>query len=297
MQDNRTFDHISALPCWTGTPAIEPLIGGMTNRNYLVADASGQRYVVRVGRDLLEHGALRFNELAAARAAHLAGISPEVIFAGDGLMVSRFIGGRTLSSENLRDPPTLTHVVELLRRCHDDIPAHFRGPALIFWVFQVIRNYLTVLGDHDANLLALPLATLAQRNQQLEAAVGPVNIVFGHNDLLAANIIDDGSRLWLIDWDYAGFNTPLFDLANLASNNALTPELETLLLESYFRMPLDDNRRRAFTAMKCASLLREGLWGAVSQLTSTHDFDYARYARDYLARFELMWENLEDSNG
>ena len=53
----------------------------------------------------------------------------------------------------------------------------------------------------------------------LELAVGPVDLVFGHNDLLAGNFIDDGRRVWLIDWDYAGFNSPLFDLANLASNN------------------------------------------------------------------------------
>ena len=60
-------------------------------------------------------------------------------------------------------------------------------------------------------------------------------LVFGHNDLLPANLIDDGSRLWLIDWDYAGFNSPLFDLANLASNNQLAEEQEAWLLEAYYR--------------------------------------------------------------
>ena len=61
--------------------------------------------------------------------------------------------------------------------------------------------------------------------------------MFGHNDLLAANLIDDGERLWLVDWEYGGFNSPLFDLGGLASNNELPPELEEWLLEPYFDAP------------------------------------------------------------
>ena len=70
--------------------------------------------------------------------------------------------------------------------------------------------------------------------ERLEQIVGQVEIVFGHNDLLAANLIDDGSRLWLVDWEYCGFNSPLFDLGGLASNNELSPALEEHLLELYF---------------------------------------------------------------
>jgi thiamine kinase-like enzyme len=124
-----------------------------------------------------------------------------------------------------------------------------------------------------------------------------VTIVFGHNDLLAANLIDDGQRLWLIDWDYAGFNSPLFDLANLASNNEFTPELESVLLESYFGAPPAAPLSRAFAAMQCASLLRESLWGAVSRLTSSIDFDYAAYTRDYLQRFEQRWRRFQEPHG
>jgi thiamine kinase-like enzyme len=124
-----------------------------------------------------------------------------------------------------------------------------------------------------------------------------VTIVFGHNDLLAANLIDDDQRLWLIDWDYAGFNTPLFDLANLASNNELSPDLETQLLQHYFGESPGRELRRSFLAMKCASLLRESLWGAVSRLTSSIVFDYAAYAADYLGRFEQCWQQFEVNHG
>jgi thiamine kinase-like enzyme len=120
----------------------------------------------------------------------------------------------------------------------------------------------------------------------LEEAVGPTTIVFGHNDLLAANIMDDGRRLWLIDWEYAGFNSPLFDLANLASNNDLDADAVRRLLEGYFGRGNDRRLVHAFSAMRCASLLREAMWSMVSEIHSTLDFDYAAYTAENLARFE-----------
>lgn len=296
-KNDPVFDQIARLPCWSGSIDIEPLVGGITNRNYRITEAGGRRLVVRLGEDIPEHGVMRFNELAAARAAQAAGISPEVIFAGDGFLVSRFIDGRTFTPVDVREPLNLDRIVELVRRCHHDIPRHFQGPALIFWVFQVIRNYLNLLNARHSNPYDVTLDSLAQKGERLEQALGPVTIVFGHNDLLAANLIDDGQRLWLIDWDYAGFNSPLFDLANLASNNEFTPDREASLLDSYFGRPASREHCRGFAAMQCASLLRETLWGAVSRLTSTIEFDYSAYAHDYLGRFDRMWQKFEASHG
>jgi thiamine kinase-like enzyme len=297
MRSSDIQDAIRSLPCWSGDVGIAPLQGGITNRNYRVTDRDGGDYVVRIGRDIPEHGVMRFNELAAARAAHAAGLSPEVVHAQEGMLVSRYIDGRTLAPDDVRDPATLARVVELVRRCHDEVPRHLRGPALMFWVFQVIRNYLAFLRERPAAPGYAPLGELAARNERLERALGPVTIVYGHNDLLAANLIDDGSRLWLIDWDYAGFNSPLFDLANLATNNELPPALETRLLEQYSGAPADAATRRGFRAMQCASLLRETLWGAVSRHTSRIDFDYGAYAADYLRRFEARWRQFEVEHG
>ena len=127
------------------------------------------------------------------------------------------------------------------------------------------------------------LTALADR---LESAVGPVDIVFGHNDLLAANFIDDGMRLWLVDWDYAGFNSPLFDLGGLASNNGFSAAEEETLLALYFERPVDDLLRRKAFAMTAASLLRESMWSMVSEIYSPLAFDYAAYTQENLHRFE-----------
>ncbi len=128
--------QIRALPCFVGVADVAELGGGMTNRNYRVDDRSG-RYVVRLGQDIPEHGVMRWHELAAARAAYAAGISPEVVYAAPGLWVSRFVDGRTLQAQDLRADGQLAMLVPLLQRCHREMPRHLTGPVLMFWVFQV----------------------------------------------------------------------------------------------------------------------------------------------------------------
>ncbi len=81
----------------------QPLAGGITNQNFTVED-HGRRYVVRVGSDILVHGVVRANELAASQAAHLAGLSPRVVHAEPGILVLDFIEGRTFTPEDVRNP-------------------------------------------------------------------------------------------------------------------------------------------------------------------------------------------------
>ena len=279
--------RVAGLPCWSGSVDPEPLTGGITNINFVVADG-GERFFVRVGEDIPIHGILRVNELAAARAAEAAGVSPAVVYAEPGAIVMRFVEGRTYGPEDVRDPTNLERIVDLIRRCHHDIPRHLRGPVLMFWVFHVIRDYAGTLRDGNSRSREL-LPNLLERAERLEAAVGPIQVVFGHNDLLAANFIDDGERLWLVDWDYAGFNSPLFDLANVASNNEFPPELASRLLEAYFGRPPDAALSRRYAAMACASLLRETMWSMVSEIHSTLDFDYVAYTDENLSRFERSY--------
>jgi len=282
--------RIAALTCWGGPVTPQPLGGGISNHNFLVEDG-GQRFFVRVGEDFEVHNVLRRFELAASRAAHAAGISPEVVHAEPGAMVFRYLDGRTLAPEDVRDPAMLERIVPLLRACHHELPRHFRGPAPMFWVFQVLRDYAARLAD-DGHRLAGELPRYIAAAARLEAMVGPVEIAFGHNDLLAANLIDDGKRLWLVDWEYAGFNSPLFDLGGLASNNELPPDLETHLLELYFDAPATADLRLRYQAMKCASLLREAMWSMVSEVHLTVDFDYVAYTAENLARFEKAYAVL-----
>ena len=281
-------ERAARLACWSTSVDPEPVVGGITNANFRVEDA-GEHFFVRIGDDIPVHGVMRFNEAAASRAAHAAGISPEVVHQEHGALVLRYVSGRTLRAEDVREPDVLERVVDLVARCHHEVARHLRGPTLAFWVFHVIRDYAHTLREgRSRKTNDLPrLLGIAER---LEAAVGPIDFVFGHNDLLAANLLDDGERLWLIDWDYAGWGSPLFDLGGLASNNDLTPEQEDAVLARYFAREPEASLRHAYAAMKCASLLRESMWSMVSELHSVIDFDYESYTDDNLERFERATE-------
>ena len=276
--------RVEALACWSGKVAPEIIKGGITNANFRVED-SGRRYFVRIGDDIPVHGVMRFNELAASLAAAACGLSPKVVHAEPGALVFEFVEGRTLSAEDVRKPEMLARILPLIRKCHREMPLHVTGPALIFWVFHVLRDYGHSLEAGKSRHLA-ELPRLLGIASELERAVGAVEIVYGHNDLLPTNFIDAGTKLWLIDWDYAGFNSPLFDLANLCSNNEVAPADEVRLLEDYFERRADADLLRRYHAMKCASLLRETMWSMISEIHSTLDFDYAAYTAENLARFE-----------
>ena len=279
------------LSCWTGKVDPQPLHGGITNVNFVVADGDG-KFVVRVGGDIPLHQVMRFNELAASRAAHAAGISPEVVHWEPGALVLRFIEGKTFAAGDVRRPENLPRIVELVRRVHTELPEHLRGPALVFWVFHVLRDYAATLRDGGSRMVP-ELPRLMEVADRLEGEVGPVDLVYGHNDLLAANLIDDGERLWLVDWDYGGFNSPLFDLANLASNNEFTTEMESALLEAYFGVPGTGALYRRFAAMKCASLLREAMWSMVQERHAALDFDFVAYTGENLDRFERVYGEFQ----
>jgi thiamine kinase-like enzyme len=205
-------------------------------------------------------------------------LSPEVAYAAEDITVLRFIEGRTFEEKDLA--ANLARVVPLLKTCHREVGRHLRGPVNAFWVFHVIRDYVRLIGG-EPNYLALA--------DRLEQAQVPLPMVFGHHDLLPGNFIDDGHRLWLIDWEYGAMGTPMFDLANLASNGGFDAAQDRALLDAYFDGDVSVELRAAFEAMKAASLLREALWALVSDIhLKTPGIDYQRHAREYLGRLDRL---------
>jgi thiamine kinase-like enzyme len=217
-----------------------------------------------------------------ARAAHAAGFAPAVEYVAPGVMVTAFVSAHTWTAAEVCAAPD--RVAVLLRAFHAAMPAQVSGAAFLFWPFHVIRDYARTLSgsDHSPELPAM--VDLAA---EMEAAQVPLPLVFGHNDLLPANFLDDGTRLWLIDFEYAGFGTALFDLAGAASNAGMDPAAADDLLGRYFCATPDPPLRRAFEAMQVASLLRETMWAMVSERhMAAPGVDYAAYTsenRDRLA--------------
>ncbi|MBK0327793.1 phosphotransferase [Rhodobacteraceae bacterium F11138] len=286
-------ENILTLPCWQGELTAEPLSGGLSNEIWKVTDANGA-HVVRLGQDYPFHHVSRAREAMTARAAHAAGFGPAVQHAGPGVMVTEFINARTWQAADLRDNPE--RVARLLAKFHSTMAPQITGAAFLFWPFHVIRDYAHGLTatDHAGDLpgfLAL--------SREMEAAQVPLPIIFGHHDLLPANFLDDGSRLWLIDYEYAGFGTALFDLAGAASNAEMSAEQADALLAVYFGTKPDASLMRAFDAMQVASLLRETLWARVSGLHLTAPgVDYDAYATenhdrllDAIETYRSRWGN------
>ena len=287
-------DKIKSLPCWSGAIEISVLKGGLSNANYLVGDARG-KHVVRFGLDYPFHHVFRDREAMVARAAHAAGLAPEVRYAASGVIVTQFLGAKTFTEEDVRN--NAAKVGRLLKDFHGALPRYVTGPGFMFWVFHVIRDYAATLRRSNTPYTD-QLGAYLSHAEILEEAQVPLPIIFGHNDLLPGNILDDGEKLWLIDFEYAGFNTAMFDLAGAASNAQMTKDQSETLIESYFDRKPDANTQRAFAAMQCASLLRETMWAMVSGLyLNAPGVDYAAYAAENRNRYEAALARYQSEYG
>jgi thiamine kinase-like enzyme len=286
-------DTIRKLPFWSGNVDLVPLSGGLSNESFVVTDG-GRKYVARYGLDIPFHHVIREREREMSRAAAALGLSPELLFAEDGVMIFDFIDGTTYAAADL--PPNLGKVVALIKKCHGELHEHVRGPAYLFWVFHVLRDYAHTLRAGSSRMLpALPrLMAIAD---ELELAAGAPQICVCHADLLAANFIDDGERLWLIDWEYGSFGNAWFDLGNLCAMSEFSREHEAQLLKHYFERELETSDWRRLDAMRCAAHLREAMWSMVSELHMKLDVDYEAYTAEQLTGFEACHERYRERYG
>ena len=262
---------------------LRPLSGGITNRNFLVsAPGTDDRWVIRLaGNDTHLLGISREVEHAATVAAAGIGVGPEVtaFIRPEGYLVTRFIVGSAVSDEAVHRPETLRRVADSLRRIHD-------GPAIpgLFVPFRIVEAYRALAAARGVPIPAeYGLAQAAARRIELAFLANPVELRPCHNDLLNANFIDDGTRIRIVDWEYAGMGDPFFDLGNFSINHELTPDEDAILLAAY-----DDDVRPArlarLTLMRTVSDFREAMWGVLQQGISSLDVDFVVYAGEHFER-------------
>jgi thiamine kinase-like enzyme len=203
-------------------------------------------------------------------------------------MVTEFVTSHTWGPTDVCAAPE--RVGRLLREFHDRMGAQVSGAAFLFWPFHVVRDYVRTLGGAFTDWLPL--------NAALEATHPPLPIIFGHHDLLPANVLDDGARLWLIDYEYAGFGTCLFDLAGAASNAGMDRDQARALITAYLGAAPDPEFLRACDAMQVTSLLREMLWAHVSaRHLTTPGVDFAAYAADNLTALQAALDRYQTLHG
>jgi thiamine kinase-like enzyme len=259
------------------------LSGGITNRNFLVSGAAdGSRYVVRLaGNDTHLLGISREVEHAATVAAAGVGVGPEVIafVRPEGYLVTRFIEGSPIPEAEMRTPGRLRAVGTTLRRIHD-------GPAIpgLFVPLRIVEAYRALALARGVRIPPeYELAQSIARRIELSCLTAPVELRPCHNDLLNANFIDDGSRIRIVDWEYAGMGDPFFDLGNFSINHELDPDADAALLEAYAGHVRPAELAR-IVLMRVVSDFREAMWGVLQQGISTLDVDFVAYAAEHFDR-------------
>jgi len=282
------IEKIKTLSIWKNDLTINPLEGGITNLNFLV-NHGNEKLVVRLGQDIPEHLVYRSNEINVSKAAHEIGVSPKLIHSEQGVLVLEFIESETLDPKGVQK--NLEKIIPVIKKIHNEIPNFLSGQPAIFWVFHVIKYYANFLRSNHS-IHQNKIDDLLLKASKLEKLSSPREIVFGHNDFLAANFLDDGSKIWVVDWEYGGFNDPLFDIGGLASNNDFKQDLEKEALEMYYEKSISNDFLLKYDSMKTASLLRETMWSMVSEITSKLDFDYGEYTQENLSKFHDAFESL-----
>jgi thiamine kinase-like enzyme len=264
--------------------SLTALSGGITNRNFLiVADGQAQRWVVRLaGNDTHLLGISREVELAATVMSAGVGVGPEVtaFIRPEGYLVTRFIVGVPVSDEAVHRPETIRRVADSIRRVHS-------GPAIpgLFIPLRIVEAYRALAVARGVPIpLEYDLSRAIGRRIELALLTNPVELRPCHNDLLNANFIDDGTRIRIVDWEYAGMGDPFFDLGNFSINHELDPDEDRALLEAYDLGPARPDRLARILLMRVVSDFREAMWGVLQQGISTLDVDFVAYAGDHFDR-------------
>jgi thiamine kinase-like enzyme len=287
--DDRIGAVLDCVPLLRGRDrSVTPLMGGITNQNYRV-DTGDESFVLRIaGENTGFLGIDRAVEHACSLAAAQLDVGAEVIafLPEHDALLTRFVPGRLLKPSDVRERSTMSRIVEALRRYHDGGPRDG-----MFSPFQVVRDYYALAWNRQVAFpptIGEAMNRLGRIEVALETAEAPCPC---HNDLLATNLIDDGSAVRIIDWEYAGMGDRWFDLGNLAANNELDEAQEHTLLELYFGEARPDDVRR-LRLMRLASDLRESLWGFLQAGVSSLDYEFLPYGRSHLERFLRNSEGL-----
>jgi thiamine kinase-like enzyme len=260
---------------------LEPLGGGITNQNFKV-DAGGESFVLRIGgKDTELLGIDRSVEHAASLAAAEGGVGPEVVafIEPEGYLVTRFLEGRPIPPEEMRSGERIREVAAVLRRIHEGaaIPGRFDS-------FQVVEAYRATAEEHGVRVPA-GFHIAKERANEIQYARGSQPLRPCHNDLLNANLIDDGATIRIVDWEYAGMGDVFFDLANFSINHEFGDDQNRSLLEAYLG-EARPSEVAALILMRFMSDFREAMWGVVQQGISELDFDFEAYASEHFERLE-----------
>ena len=282
---------VAAIPDWAGRRIVAiPVSGGLTNRNYRV-EVDGTPYFVRIpgtGTGLLAVD--RANELFNTRAAAAAGVGAQVVHyvAAHEAIVLEWLDATTMSNDAFQAPGEPERIAEALRRLHAG--PRFRDD---FDMVALSARYLAAIDErairvpdgYREHLWAVPRIAAALRTRPLASV--PCN-----NDLLAENYLDDGGRLWIVDYEYSGNNDPTFEIGNTAQELGFDEGRLAGLVASYF----GDASPAMLARCRLQMIMSDvgwTLWAAIQARISSIDYDFWAWAVERWSRAEAMIDGPE----
>jgi len=262
---------------------VTELTGGITNKNYKITE-DGESYVLRMGGNETKYlGIDRKIEYECSLLASQIGIAPEPIafLEPEGYIVARFITGKGIPAEEIGTEENIKRVLDSMKAYHalDIFPGSFSP-------FRVAEEYAKTASSFNVKLPD-KMDWYLEKSREIEKAMyrEPLKPRPCHNDLLNGNFIDDGTRIRILDWEYAGMGDIFFDLGNFAVQHEFNAEQDEILLRAYFGNPTNSQHAHQ-KLMKIMSDLREAMWAQVQIGVSQLDFDYAGYGQKYFERYE-----------
>jgi thiamine kinase-like enzyme len=266
--------------------------GRITTKCNTIPTPDGECFVLPLGGNETKYlGIDRQVEYDCSRLAAQIGVAPEPIafIAPEGYILARFISGKGIPAEEIGTEENITSVVKSMKAYHalDFFPGTFSP-------FRVAEEYATTARSFNVKLPD-KMDWYLEKSREIESAMygrEPLQPRPCHNDLLNGNFINDGTRIRILDWEYAGMGDIFFDLGNFAIQHEFNDEQDEILLKTYFGNPTDSQRAHQ-KLMKIMSDLREAMWSQVQIGVSQLDFDYAGYGRKYFERFEASTSGNE----
>ena len=262
-------------------------IGGMTNKNYKVM-IDDQNYVLRVPGNGTEKMISRVDEIKNAAFAHEIGVDADLIYFNEqtGIKISKFIeDAQTLSPEGAKKPYVMKKICQLLNQLHQC----GREMENEFNVYEKIESYEQLLNElkgeyyEDYQLVKQQVLQLKELMDDLQ-----INLVPCHNDTLAENFIKDKhDQYYLIDWEYAGMNDPMWDVAAHCLENGFNSDEEELFLKTYFKQ---EPKRSYKTRVLVNKIYQDFLWSLWTKVKEASGDDFGDYG---IERYNRAKENLK----
>ena len=270
------------------------LNGGYSNQTYKV-DADEKSYVLRINGDQTPILKLdRLEEIRINQVSNSKNISPQMYteFSSKDYLVSEFINeSSTLTKEEATTTNGIITLANILKNIHS-----IQGEYREFSPFQLLDVYYQGIVFFKVKIPSDVCAFLNKVDEIRKYSEKFNAKIFCHNDFYTYNILKQKSKLYVIDWEFAGIGDPFFDLATISFSNAYSAEQDALLLKSYFGF-LEPEFEKLMYNMKYYNMVREVLWGlfhfGLNQKVVNHDIDHLQSAKYFSDRLKAGYVTCE----